>query len=158
MGNVTREPFADQAAIDNLRPEPRAPETFSGLIGRSAAAERVENYVSGIRSELNASRRNHRLEFVHMPTRFDLVMPRGRRIIPEVRQIQSERVQVLSVTAVIFHVLFAVAALWDWKPHGVAIKRLRRAFREIEKSVMRGIKLLTAREGALHGNCDPMPE
>ncbi len=83
-------------------------------------------------------------------------MPRWRRVVPKVRQIQTERVQELAVPAVVLHVPAAMAALRDWEAHPIKVRRV--ALSKIQQRIVRWIKLSAAREGSLHGNRDPMPE
>jgi hypothetical protein len=86
-------------------------ECLRSLEGRTAASEWVENYVAWTCAQLDASGGNHRLEFIHVPARFVLLMTGWCCVIPEVGEIETERVEIFPVAAIILHVLPAVAAL-----------------------------------------------
>jgi hypothetical protein len=70
------------------------------------------------------------------------------RIIPEIGEIQPERVQEFSMTAVILNILSAMTAHWNREPD--AIERRWGAFREIKQGVVGGIELSPSGEGAFH--------
>jgi hypothetical protein len=86
-------------------------ECLRSLEGRTAASEWVENCIAWIGGQLDASGGNHRLEFIHVPARFVLLMTGWRRVVPEIGEIETERVQIFSVAAIVLNVLPAVAAL-----------------------------------------------
>src|ERR1022692_2407999 len=83
-------------------------------------------------------------------------MPGGSRILPEVGQVDSERVQIFSVSAVILDIFLAVSALRNRKPN--TIESLRIPLGEIEQGVMGWVQLPASGKRALHRNGDPMPK
>jgi len=79
-------------------------------------------------------------------------------IVPNVGQIEPERVQIFTMAAIVFNILLAMAARRDGYTNLVAIERLGAPFGEVQESIVRGIELPSARKGAFHRNSNPVPK
>ena len=124
------------------------------LVRRATASEWIHYHIAGASRDVEAAACDHRLELVDVPSRLEFLVARRRGVLPEVREIQTGRVQVLAVTAVVLDLLAAMPALWDGNPDSVEGRR--HSLGEVEQRVVRGVELPPARKRALHRHGNPM--
>lgn len=91
-----------------------------------------------------------------MPAGLEFRVASRARVIPKICKIQAERVQVLSVAAVILDVLSAVTAGRYRKPN--TIESVWIAFGEIQQRIVSRVEFPSSRKCAFHGKRNPMAE
>src|SRR5216684_2274902 len=124
------------------------------FVRRSTASKRIQDNLVRVRRDLETSRGDHRLEFVDVPSRFEFGVTRRRRILPKVCEVQSLRVEILFMAAVVFDITATVATCGNGQSH--MVKRLGLTFCEVKQRVMGGIQFSPARKSALHRERDPV--
>lgn len=153
---VTTEAIPDQRTIYDFGANPVTVEHLRRLERRSPACKRVQDEVAFVGRDFDAAARYHRLQFVNMPARFEFPMTGGGSVVPEVAEVEPERVKVLAMSPVVLDVLAAVPALRDRQSH--AVESRRGPFRKVKQRVMGGVKLPSPWEGPFHRYGDPMAE
>ena len=153
---VLLQSFSDVSRVVKLGTYPMSVMSFCGLIGRSSAAEGIEDDVARLRRDKNGSLGNHQFQFIHTRPNLEFRVTVRRCVGPEIRQIHAFRVHLVSVAAVIPDLLAAVPAFFHRQPDFV--EYTRRAAGEIKKRVMCRIQLLATRICVFHGQRNPMSE
>ena len=88
--DVPAKSLTNQTAVDDFGAYPEAPKFLGGFERRTAASERIEHDLPFVRGKFDTSAWDHGLQFVNAPTRLELSMTRGGRIIPKVCQVESK--------------------------------------------------------------------
>lgn len=78
----------------------------------------------------------------------------GRGVVPEVSKIEPLWIEILTVSAIVLQISPAMAARRHRDTD--AVEYARPALREVNQGIMRRIKLLPPRKGALHRESDPV--
>ena len=127
-----------------------------GLIRRASSSKRIIDDVTRLRRDKDGSLWNYQFQFIDTWPDLEFRMPIWRCIGPEVRQIYSLRVHLVSVTTVIPDFLATMPAFFYRKSN--LVEYTRGASGEIEKCIVSRIQLLSAWIRAFHGQCYPMSE
>jgi hypothetical protein len=156
--HISGESICCQRAVDNLAAEPRTSKQLGRFESRSPSSKRIENHVPGIGRQLDAPGRDKWLQLIDTPPRLELRVTCRSGVVPNVRQVQTKRVEIFSMSAVILHVTAAMTANWNGQANFVPIERCRHPLREVEECVVSRVKLLASWESPLHRNGDPVAE
>ena len=135
---------------------PVAVKFLRGLICRASASKRIEDDITRLRRDKYGSFRDYQFQFIDTWPDLELRMPIWRCIGPEVRQIYSLRVHLVSMTTVIPDFLATMSAFFYRKSD--LVEHPRGTSGEIEKRIVSRIQLLSTWICAFHGQCYPMSE
>src|SRR2546426_552109 len=102
--------LTNRTTRDELAPDPEPSQELCCLVCRAATAEWVENNIALLRGDPNAATGNHGLQFVDVPPCLEFFVPSGRRVLPKISEIETERIQILPVSSVVLDVFTAVSA------------------------------------------------
>src|SRR6266852_5595714 len=148
--------LANRTTRDKLASDPEPSKELCCLVCRAAAPERIEDNIALLRRDLNATTGNHGLQFVDVPPCLELFVPSGRGVLPKIREVEAERIQILPVSSVVLDVLTAVSAEGYREANGV--EDLGLALREIQEGIVCRVELPAAWKRSLHRQRDPMAE
>lgn len=149
-------PPADVGGIVKLSPDPIPVMLLCRLISGASSSEWIKDQIARFRRDKNRSLGNNQFQLVDPGANLKLAVPIRRCIRPNIRKIHSFWVHLVPMPAIVTNLLAAVSASLDWKSEFV--EHSRRAASVVKKCVVGGIKLLTTRESALHGDSDPVPK
>jgi len=158
FGDVSGKSLRRKRTINDFGPQPGSFQSFRGFKGGTPTPKWIEHDIALIGSELNASARYQRLEFIDSPSCLELSVTRRRGIFPNIGQIEAERIEKLTVPAVVLDITPTVAADGYGLADIVAVERRGLTLGEIEQRVVRGVELLSAWKCAFHGDGNPMSE
>ena len=139
-----------------LDPNPESVKLLCRLICRPSSSKGIKNDVTRFCRDKNGSFRNHQLQFIDARADLEFCVAIWRCIGPEIGQIHSLSIHLVSVTAVISNFLSTMPAFFYWQPNPV--ENTGRAPSVIEERIVCWIQLLSAWIGALHCKSDPMSE
>ena len=133
-----------------------AVQFFCGLIRRTSSTKGIKDDITRLRRDKDGSLWNYCFQFIDTWPDLEFRMPIWRCIGPEVRQIYSLRVHLVSVTTVVPYFFTTMSTFFYRKSN--LVEYTRGAAGEIEKCIVSRIQLLSAWIRALHGQCYPMSE
>ena len=139
-----------------LGPYPVPVKLLRRLICRSSSSKGIKNDVARLCRDKNGSFRNHQLQFIDTWADFEFCVTIWRCIGPEIRQIHSLSIHLVSMTAVISDFLSAMPAFLYWQPNFV--ENTGRAPGVVKERIVCRIQLFSTWIGALHCKSDPMSE
>ena len=142
--------------IMKLDPNPVSVKLLCRLICRPSPSKGIKNDVTRLCRDKNGSLRNHQLQFIDARADLEFCVAIWRCIGPEIGQIHSLSIHLVSVTTVISDLLSTMPAFFYWQPN--LVENTGRAPSVIEERIVCRIQLLSARIGALHCKSDPMSE
>ena len=139
-----------------LDPYPVSVKLLRRLICRPSTSKGIKNDVTRLCRDTNGSFRNHQLQFIDTWADFEFCVTIWRCIGPEISQIHSLSIHLVSMTAVISDFLSTMPAFFYWQPNFV--ENTGHASGVIEERIVCWIQFFSAWIGALHCESDPMSE